>query len=82
MKKIFAFLQGKTMPNTNNNSGYVTINFERTDGTYTLVDAIVLSEEEHINTTQEQLEAMQQKRWDDWYAIVSVQNEEVTVDGN
>ena len=81
MKKIFAFLQGKTMPNTNN-TGYVTIDFERTDGTYTLVDAIVLTEEEHINTTQEQLEAMQQKRWDDWYAIVSVQNEEVTVDGN
>jgi hypothetical protein len=73
-------VKGKTMPNTNNE--YVTINFERTDGVYTLVDAIVLTKDEHINMTQEQLEAMQQKRWDDWYAIVSVQNEEVTVDGN
>lgn len=72
---------------TTNVDGYVTINFEHTDGTYTLVDAIVLTEEEYNNTTQEQLEAMEQKRWDDWYAIVTAPsveqpNEEVTVDGN
>jgi hypothetical protein len=56
--------------------GYVTINFERTDGTYTLVDAVVLTEAEYNNTTPEQIEAMEQVRWDSWYAIVTAPSEE------
>jgi len=60
--------------------GYVTINFERTDGTYTLVDAVVLTEAEYNNTTPEQIEAMEQVRWDNWYAIVTAPSEEELVE--
>jgi len=60
--------------------GYVTIQFEKTDGTYTLVDAIVLTQEEYDNTTPEQIEAMEQVRWDNWYAIVTAPSEEPIVE--
>ena len=57
--------------------GYVTIKFERTDGTYTLVDAIVVTDAEYAKLTPADIEAMEQKRFDDWLAIVTAHNEEI-----
>jgi hypothetical protein len=56
--------------------GYVTIKFERTDGTYTLVDAIVVTDAEYAKLTPADIEAMEQKRFDDWYAIVIASQED------
>lgn len=47
----------------------VSIKFEKTDGTYTLKDAIVLPDDHGF--TEEQIEEMKQQRWDNWYALVT-----------
>jgi hypothetical protein len=52
----------------------VTIQFEITKDGYTLIDAIVLPENHGMS--DEQIEAMKQKRFDDWYAIVTAPQEE------
>lgn len=65
--------------------GYVSIEFEKTDGTYTLVDAIVVTEAEYAQLTEADIDAMEQKRWEDWLAIVTAPQpeiiEEVVQDG-
>jgi len=55
----------------------MTINFEITQDGYTLKDAIVLTDN-HTFTNAE-IEAMKQKRFDDWYVIVTAPQEEIEV---
>ena len=45
------------------------IDFEKTDGTYTLVDAIHLPDDHTLS--DDELDAMKQKRFDDWVAIIT-----------
>jgi len=52
----------------------IKIEFEITKDGYTLKDAIVLPENHGM--TNEQIEAIKQKRFDDWYAIVTAPSEE------
>jgi len=61
--------------------GYVTIEFEKTDGTYTLVDAIVVTDAEYAKLTPADIEAMEQQRWDNWIAIVTADNTEEVNNG-
>lgn len=57
-----------------------TIKFEISQDGYTLKDAIVLDDNHTL--TDEQIEAMKQKRFDDWYAIVTAPQPEYQVDEN
>lgn len=45
------------------------IDFEKTDGTYTLVDAIYLPDDHKLS--DKEIEAIKQKRFDDWLAIMT-----------
>jgi hypothetical protein len=56
-----------------------TIKFEISQDGYTLKDAIVLPD--GTNLPEAEIEAMKQKRFDDWYAIVTAPSEEVVEDG-
>lgn len=56
----------------------ITIEFEKTDGTYTLKDAIVLPDDHGL--TDVEIEAIKQKRFDDWVAIVTAPQPEVELD--
>ena len=47
----------------------LTIDFEKSDGTYTLKDAIILPDDHGL--TDAEIEAIKQKRFDDWLAIVT-----------
>jgi len=53
----------------------MVINFEITQDGYTLKDAIVLPDDHSF--TEAEIEAMKQKRFDDWYAIVTAPQEEI-----
>lgn len=52
----------------------VSIDFEITKDGYTFRDAIVLPDDHGLS--EEQIEAIKQKRFDDWYAIVTAPQEE------
>jgi len=56
----------------------IKIEFEVTQNGYSLKDAIVLPE--NHNLTESQIEEMKQKRFDDWYAIVTAPQPEETVE--
>lgn len=56
----------------------VSIDFEITKDGYTFRDAIVLPDDHGLS--EEQIEAMKQKRFDDWYAIVTAPQEEETTE--
>ena len=45
------------------------IDFEKTDGTYTLRDAIILPDDH--NLTEEQIEQIKQQRFDNWLAVIT-----------
>jgi heme/copper-type cytochrome/quinol oxidase subunit 2 len=47
----------------------INIDFTKTDGVYTLQDALWL-EDDHI-FTDAQIEAMKQERFDNWVAIIT-----------
>ena len=47
----------------------IRITFERTMNGYTLRDALVLPE--NHNLTEEEIEAMKQQRFDNWYTIIT-----------
>jgi hypothetical protein len=47
----------------------MTIEFEMTDGVYTLRDAIVLPE--GVTMTDAEIEAMKQQRFDNWIKIIT-----------
>ncbi len=55
----------------------ITIDFEISKDGYTLKDAIVLPEDHGM--TNEAIEALKKKRFDDWYAIVTAPSEEEEV---
>ena len=57
-------------------SGMVSITFSATDGTYTLNDAIVVLQSQYDAMTPADVEAEEQRRWDDWIAIVSPPEED------
>lgn len=54
----------------------ITIEFEKSDGTNTLRDAIVLPDNHGLSDTE--IEAIKQKRFDDWIAIINTPAEDVT----
>lgn len=56
----------------------IHIDFEISKDGYTFKDAIVL--EDNHGLSSEQIEAMKQKRFDDWYAIVTAPSEEEVVE--
>lgn len=47
----------------------IKIDFERTDGTYTLRDAIVLPDN-HTLTTEE-IEQIKEDRWNNWITMIT-----------
>jgi hypothetical protein len=47
----------------------INIDFTKTDGVYTLQDALWL--EDNHSFTDEQLETMKQERFDNWVAIIT-----------
>ena len=51
----------------------VTIPFEKTDGTYTLRDAIVLPDDS--NLTDAEIEAIKEERWNNWITIITTPSE-------
>ena len=69
------------MPNrtVTNVDGYVTIEFERGTEPYLFRDAIVVTPEEYAQLTPEQIDAMEQKRYDDWLAIVNPPPDEIVL---
>ncbi len=52
----------------------MTINFEITQNGYTLRDALVLPDDHTY--TDEEIEAMKQARFDNWYAVITTPVEE------
>ena len=57
----------------------VTISFERGEEPWLFRDAIVLSPEEYARLTPEDIDAMEQKRYDDWLAIVNPPEDEIVL---
>jgi len=59
--------------------GRVHIEFEKTDGTNKLVDAIVVGPAQYASWTEADIDAIIEKRWQDYLiAITPVEPEEVT----
>lgn len=58
-------------------SGMVSITFSATDGAYTLNDAIVVLQPQYDTMTYAEIEAEEQRRWDQWIAIVNPPEEPV-----
>jgi hypothetical protein len=58
-------------------SGMVSITFSATDGTYTLNDAIVVLQPQYDTMTYAEIETEEQRRWDQWIAIVNPPEEPV-----
>ena len=54
----------------------VSIDFEFTKDGMTFKDAIVLPDDHTL--TEQEIDAMKQQRFDDWYAIVTAPQEEQT----
>ena len=55
------------------------IDFTKTDGTYTLSDALILPDD--VTYSDEEIEAMKQERFDNWIAIItapSVESVDIT----
>jgi adenine/guanine phosphoribosyltransferase-like PRPP-binding protein len=53
----------------------ISIDFEISKDGYTFKDAIVLPEDHGL--TDDQIEAMKQKRFDDWYKIITAPEDEI-----
>lgn len=61
-------------------NGMVSVTFSATDGVYTLTDAIVVLQDQYDSMTPADIQAEEQRRWDEWIDIVN-SPEEVIVDG-
>jgi hypothetical protein len=59
--------------------GLVTIEFERGAEPWLFRDAIVVTPEEYAKLTPADIEAMEQKRYDDWLAIVNPPEDEIVL---
>jgi len=57
----------------------ITIEFEITQDGYSFKDAIVLPDDHTL--TEQNIAEMKQKRFDDWYAIVTAPQEEIIEEG-
>lgn len=57
----------------------VTIAFERGEEPWLFRDAIVVTPEEYAKLTPEDIDAMEQKRYDDWLAIVNPPEDEIVL---
>lgn len=55
----------------------IKIDFEISKNEHTLKDALILPDDHKLSKTD--IEAIQQKRFDDWYAIMTAPQEEVEV---
>lgn len=55
----------------------VSIDFEKTDGVNTLKDAIVVTQAEYDKMTPADIAAIEQKRWDDWIAIITAPDQTI-----
>ena len=51
--------------------GFVLIDFERSDGKYTIRDCIWLTKAQYEAMTSDDIAAIEQQRWDDWLKIVT-----------
>ena len=51
--------------------GQVKINFKKTDGTYTLQDAIHMPRAAYDALSEAEVEAMKQQRFDNWITIIT-----------
>ena len=60
--------------------GRVAIRFTKTDGIYTLSDAIVGDKADIAALSEADIANIQQNRWEKWYAVVTSPPEDV-VDG-
>lgn len=61
-----------TLPN-----GMVSVTFTATDGNYTLVDAIVVRQEQYVEMTPVDIEAEEQYRWQQWLNFINKPSEEI-----
>lgn len=52
-------------------NGQVKIDFKKTDGTYTLQDAIYFSKEQYDSMTETDIEAEKTRRFENWLAIIT-----------
>ena len=59
-------------------NGMVSITFSATDGIYTLTDAIVVLRAQYDAMTPANIQAEEQRRWDEWIAVVNIPEEGVT----
>lgn len=62
-------------------NGMVSITFSATDGTFNFSDAIVVLQSQYDAMTPDDIQAEEQRRWDDWIAIVNPPVEEDLIDG-
>ena len=51
-------------------NGKIVVKFKKGEPPYTLSDSLWFTEEVYNTITLEEIEAMKQQRYDDWYAIV------------
>lgn len=58
-------------------SEIINIPFSKTNGVYTLQDALNLTQEQIDELGEAGLEAMKQQRFDNWYAIITAPTPEV-----
>lgn len=61
-------------------NGNVSIGFSATDGVFVLNDAIVVRQAQYDAFTPTDIDAEEQRRWDEWIAIVNPP-EEVVING-
>jgi hypothetical protein len=52
-------------------NGLVSDSFEITQGAYTLRDALVMPSDQYAALSADEIAAMKQARFDNWYAIVT-----------
>ena len=57
-------------------NGMVSDSFEITKDGLTFKDALVMPQDQYDALTAEQIEAMKQQRFDNWYALVTAVSEE------
>lgn len=52
-------------------NGMLRIRFEKTDGKNTFNDALIFTQTEYDALTEQQIQEMQQQRFDNWLAIIN-----------
>jgi hypothetical protein len=52
-------------------NGMIRIRFEKTDGKNSFNDALIFTQAEYDALTEQQIQEMQQQRFDNWLAIIN-----------